>query len=140
MAKGVFVKTIGGLRAADDDAEEILSKWRLGDARMVDVTKPRNLKAHRYYWAMVGIVYRNQETYPSREALSDVIKLGAGHVETLIMPDGTAWLRPKSISFTAQDDPEFLAFLDRAKTFIITRLLPGLDLQALTDEIDYLVR
>lgn len=140
VAKGVFIKAIGGLKPADEDAEAIIAAWKLGEARMIEITRPRNLGSHRLLWAIIGLVWQNVEGYPSREALMDVVKIGCGHVEPLTLPDGSVWMRPKSISFAAQDEDGFKQFLDRALTFITTRLLPGLDRQDLLNEVDQILR
>ena len=78
---GVYRKDIGGFRPVDRIAEDYFRKIRAGDEVMLTGRRPRNLKHHRKFWALMNLVAENQSVYPDAEALVRAFKIAIGHCE-----------------------------------------------------------
>ncbi|RAU21100.1 hypothetical protein CU669_15210 [Paramagnetospirillum kuznetsovii] len=130
----LFIKTLGGLRPANQDAAEILSRYKVGDMVTAEVKKPRNLAHHRLYWELCRIVAANMPGDHSAEIVSDVIKIRAGHCAVVATVKGEVF-SPKSISFATMDQHQFREFFDRALAVVVNDILPGVDSAALEAEV-----
>ena len=89
---------------------------------------------HRKFFALLNVVFENQEKYESVEQLLTIFKIGTGHYETMVMKDGVAYI-PKSIAFQKMDQDEFSVFWDKCIKLIVTRILPGITKEDLEREI-----
>lgn len=98
----------------------------------VVVTRPRNIKQHRMFWAFATYVAEalNDGPAPSlmpwdAERVVEFLKLATGHVEIAALPPKDAKrlgvthvARPKSISFAAMDGAAFGKFMDAAFVYV----------------------
>jgi len=114
-------RTLRGLEPADDDARDKLKTWKIGQPLKCEVRLARDNSRMRYYWGLVDIILQNiDQTFASKEEVSDSIKLGIGHVEQVQVYDGEKWhitRTPKSISFAKLSEPEFQDFIKRAEGY-----------------------
>ena len=131
----IMVKRLGALRPTDDSGIEALQK--IGDGELVKVSwsRPRNIRFHNKFFAMLGIVLKNQEHYKSMDELLGVCKIQIGHVTVVSTGRGAVSL-PKSISFAKMDETEFSAFYDRAVNWVLSDVIPGLQRQHLDAEVE----
>jgi len=126
MTAVLMRRTISGLAADDEAATDVLRRIPVGNVVRVDVRRPRNLSAHRRYWALVNLVYSNSDVYASTDAAHGHIKLLAGEADTVMNRDtGETFLIPKSISFSAMDEDAFQDFWKRAVKAVVEHILPG---------------
>lgn len=99
------------------------------DARALDGIKPgqrvrieikewRNLDRHRAYWAMLHEVVAATECALTPERLHDVIKLEAGLIEHVRLPNGYMVALPSSIAFDKVSEAEFIAFFNAAERWL----------------------
>lgn len=99
------------------------------DARALDGIKPgqrvrieikewRNLDRHRAYWAMLHDVVAATECALTPERLHDVIKLEAGLIEHVRLPNGYMVALPGSIAFDKVSESEFIAFFNAAERWL----------------------
>lgn len=99
------------------------------DARALDGIKPgqrvrieikewRNLDRHRAYWAMLHEVVAATECALTPERLHDVIKLEAGLIEHVRLPNGYMVALPGSIAFDKVSESEFIAFFNAAERWL----------------------
>ena len=131
----IMVKRLGAIRPTDDEGTEGMKKIPDGSLVKVTWTRPRNIRFHKKFFAMLGVVLKNQEHYKSMDDLLDVCKLSIGHVR--IVETRTARIRlPKSISFASMDETEFSAFYDRAVDWVLSEVIPGLQRQHLDEEVE----
>lgn len=129
MATEIMVDVIGShLYPSDPGQAALLDDLQGARGVKAVLTKPRNPKAHRLFWALMGIVSRNSETYDTATKAATYVKIATGHVEVMIMPgkaeNNVVWV-PKSISFGAMDDLAFRPFLDKAIAVVCDRMIPG---------------
>ena len=131
----IMVKHLGALRPTDEQGVEVLRKVWSGELIKCTISRPRNIRFHNKFFAMLGIVLKNQEHYKSMDELLGVCKLRIGHVMVVQTPHGEErW--PKSISFAKMDETEFSEFYDRAVDWVLRECIPGLQRQHLDAEVE----
>jgi hypothetical protein len=134
--RGVFVRTAQGLVPHDDAAREALQGVALQSMVAVEVTRPRNLRFHRLYWALCSAIASSIGA--SRENVSDVLKLRTGHF-TVVQTRKERIRLPRSISFAKMNEAEFRQFFDQCCRVVCEELLPHLAPTGLRREIEEMV-
>lgn len=135
----IFVKAHGKLMPVDDIAEEALAKIKYGEEVAIEIKKPHNLKLFRRYWALVNIVFTNQDRYETREQVHTALKLASGVYEQIELPGGHIFKVPGSIEFDKMDAIEFAQFWDRVCDVIAKHFLPGITNAWLQEEVEKLI-
>lgn len=135
MTEIIMAKALNSLRPIDEAGEELLQKIKFRALVKVKITRSRNLKHHAKFFALMRIVYSNQERYTNPDHLLTALKIAAGWTEAIIMPSGNQYLIPKSIAFDKMDQTEFEVFYDRALDIVIEHFLPGVGREDLANEI-----
>ena len=130
----LVAKKLRGLYPVDESGEAVLHKIGQGEIVAIELKRERNIQHHRKFFAMLNIILENQDTYKSLDDLLAVCKIRIGHCRTVQTKSGEVKL-PESISFAAMDQSQFEAFYDRAIAWVVTEVVPGLDRQALDDEV-----
>lgn len=125
--KFLAVKHLGSLRPADAAGEEALRKLGQGQLVEIELRRPRNVRFHRMYWALVTLVWEqlDEERYPTAEDLHAAIKIAAGLRTRIELPDGTLGFIPGSIAFHKMSEDDFAAFFDRVCGLVAKYFLPG---------------
>lgn len=138
MTRFIAQKHLNSLRPADDAGCEALRKLSNGDLVTVEIKKSRNIRHHRLFWALMTVVHDNidHERYPSVEDLAAAIKIAAGHRTRIELPNGEIGFIPGSIAFHKMDQVAFSAFYDRVCNLIAKFFLPGVDSDALKEEVE----
>jgi hypothetical protein len=137
MAETVFLtRTLGGFRAANAIAVEALERIPAGQEIKAEITRPRNLRHHRKFFALLQVIFPHQQTYSTMRAFRAALTCAAGHCEVALLPDGRTILVPESISFGKLDQAAFEQFYERALDVVLTRILPGIDRDDVTREVD----
>lgn len=138
MTKACFAKTLSGtLEPIDAPAKDFMDRLRPGAVARVEVSRARNPRRFRLYWALVDICMQNTDLSLSKEAWSDYLKILAGHVE-VVKRQGEIIQLPKSIAFNALSEADFTALMDRLFDAVRTKVIPGLpagDLKRALEEI-----
>lgn len=134
MATLTLVKTLSGLRAADDSTAKVLRGLALGEVVTVTHRQPRNLKFFRKWWAMVRRVYESCDNWPSAEVLNDLVCIAVGHCDLYVMQDGRPYYKPRSISFAEMDDTSFHQFYERGLD-ALCELAGGIESDALREAV-----
>lgn len=103
-----LVKQLNGslLPAYESDYEKV-KKIKQGDTVKCEVTKPRNIKFHKKFFALMNLVYQNQERYDHIDDLREQLTIAAGYYTTTYTLEGVEQQKAKSISFAAMDELEF---------------------------------
>jgi len=129
----------GRLIAADAESQEAIWELPLNRAIKAVVSLPRNYKRLKWWWKLCEVVSENSEHYPSRESVSDMLKLKTGHFTTIVVPGKRPgeWVTqyvPKSISFGKLDEPAFSQLCNKAVD-ICARFVLGCESQELDDAV-----
>jgi len=136
MTEAFFIRTATGLAAADDAARELLHGIAIGKAVSVSISRPRNGKMNRLYWALMSAIASSTGT--TRDNISDYVKLRTGHYVTLKTSKGLFML-PRSISFAKLDQAAFDTFFAECCRVVIEEFLPHMQPSDLVAEIHQMV-
>lgn len=123
MTTAYLRKTLSGF-CLDDSEDESCKAISLGEVIKVEWSRPRNARFHKYFFAMLKLIYKNTENFKSIQHLLAVIKIGIGHADLTVLKDGTEYWYPRSISWAAMDDDDFRAFFNKSVDWIIQNVLP----------------
>lgn len=113
---------------------ETAKKIPLNEPIEYEFKKMRNVRFHRKFFALLNIVYENQEVYNSLDHMRKDLTISAGYYDTRYNFDGLEITEAKSISFGSMDENEFSEFYNRIVDVIVKWL--GIDKQSIIDEID----
>lgn len=144
MAQFLAAKKLSALYPVDEAGEAVLRSMGQGEIVSLVIRRPRNIRHHRLFWALMGLTWENlpHERYPTVEALVTEVKIATGHYDQRIVHlGGTQYtvLTPRSISFAAMDQVEFTAFFDRCCDWLVANVLPGVTQEELRREIEVMV-
>lgn len=131
---------LGGTLAlvpADEHAQTYCEKLSLTDILIGYFSKPRNVKFHRKYFAMINTAYEmwdapltavwNGQTYEVEknvETFREYLTVRAGHYDVVVLPDGSVKFIAKSIRFDKMDDDQFAKLYSDTINAIIKYVLP----------------
>lgn len=130
----LLVKTRDGLKASDPISQESIDAIAIGKQVSATLRLARNVKHHRKFFAMLGVIYENQTRYPTSSHLLAVIKILTGHYDVFPVR-GKETFFVKSINFAAMDQIEFESFYNHAVNIILQEIIPGLDKQDLENRV-----
>ena len=94
-------------KVAYDSDYEKLKKIKAGNMVMCRITQPRNIGFHRKFFALIKMIYQNQEHYKNSDDLRADLIVSAGFYEKRTTFFGEEILKPKSISFSSMKQEEF---------------------------------
>lgn len=133
--KGVWRKTLGGLRPACPLAEEVFSGLALNGEVFADITRPRSLGHHKKLFALLKIIRDNQDFYKTTDDVLDALKVATGHWYPMKTQTGQTVAKTKSIAFNKMDQLAFNEFWDAVVGVVVTKFLPGVNREDLEAEI-----
>lgn len=133
-------RAASGLVPVDQMGMEAMGKIAFGKNVKCVVTQPRNIKFHALFFALLNLVYINQDMYATLEGLLDAVKIAIGHCDELVTLDGKLCMIPRSISWAEMDDLSFRDFFDRAVNIIIEKILPHTSKKDLEQEVFNLLK
>lgn len=112
-------KTQTGLRPMYDSDFEIYSKIPLGAEFEIDYKQKRNILFHRKYFALLKMVFENQEIYSNIEDLRlDLIIETGRYTEQTNIFTGEIKKVAHSISFASLDEIGFSKLYEETKSVI----------------------
>ena len=131
----------GSFMPADSGDQELLKKFKIGDAIKFKFSKPRNYENHKRFFALLNLTTQNlPERLPDRfeniDHLKDEILIGIGHCEWRISLGGVKYPIPKSIAFSKMDEIEFQAIYSLAANYILKWFLPDLTQEQLNENLN----
>jgi len=133
--KITLIKTLNGaFKLAYNSDYELAKKVPLNEPIVFEWSKPRNLKFHKKFFALLNMVYENQEQYNNIEHLRKDLTISAGYYDLRFNIEGVEVQEAKSISFASMDDLEFSDFYNRIVDVVVKWL--GIDKQEIIDNIE----
>lgn len=121
--------------ATDDEGLAMFRKLKPGEEVWCEIKKARNPKHHRQYFALLHLVFDNQEKYRHFEHFRKAVQVAAGHVDELITLEGEVLLIPKSVDYASLDEIEFSKVFSETMAVCVDHFLKGVDLNYLRDEV-----
>lgn len=114
-------------RVVDGHGKEGQKRWRrlwkavmdadLGEMFKLAWKRDRSGPYHRRTMSIIGKVFDAQERFEDEEQFLNWTKIGAGHVVWAAGPKGGVVPLPKSISYAAADQDDFMQFHEGAMAF-----------------------
>jgi len=103
-----LVKQLNGtFKPAYDSDYEKAKKIKVNELYEYDFKQPRNVKFHRKFFALLNLVYNNQDVYSNIEDLREDLTIEAGYFRLTENIKGQTVKRAKSISFASMDETGF---------------------------------
>ena len=98
-------KVDGALYPVGEYSIEELAHLKNGTEYVIDIKMNRNPKFHRKAFALLNVIYSNQDGFESFELFRAWITMKAGYVVSGVAPNGTTLFIPRSLAFEkmAQD-------------------------------------
>ncbi|WP_218048874.1 DUF1367 family protein [Curvivirga aplysinae] len=132
-----FTKTAtGGFRPADDNTAEALKGIKMGDVIKAQVSKPRNGKHHRKYWALIKIIAENTDNGWTQKQVHQLFKDATRHYDIFKDAKGNEHREYKSISFASMDQLAFNQFYDGVIQITVNHILKGMPESDLRREVE----
>lgn len=94
-------------KVAYDSDYERLKKIKVGEVYECEIKQPRNLKFHKKYFALVKMLFDNQERYNDMEELRRDLTIEAGFYNERANFHGEIIREAKSISFAKMSQSDF---------------------------------
>ena len=109
----------GSLKAVYESDVELLKKIKVDEDVEITLTRPRNIKFHRKFFALINLVFQNQEIYNNPEHLRYDLTIESGFYDVTYNWLGEEIKRAKSISFAKMEEPEFAELYNRFSDAIV---------------------
>lgn len=129
---------LGALRPTEALGEAALAEYAQGEEVKAEITRPRNLRFHKKYFALLTLLYPHQNIYPTPELFRAAVQCALGWGDAMTMLDGRIIMVARSIAFGKMDETEFGELMKRFFELAVTRILPNVneaDLMREWDEI-----
>lgn len=102
-----MVKNLGKLYPADQSEAEKMNGIQSDKILKVKVTNTRNYQNHKRFFALMKIVFENQDKYPSLEQMRKEIIMRTGRYVAHHHLTGAVSYSAESIAFDKMDESEF---------------------------------
>ena len=117
--KLALIKTLSGLKPAYDSDGETYKKIPLNDILLYEVKIPRNYNFHKKFFALINLVFENQEQYKDIDHLRKAIIIEAGYYTERASLQGEVIIEAESISFAKMDNDEFSTLYSKCMDVIV---------------------
>ncbi len=97
----------GSFKLCFDSDFEKAKKIPLNEPFTVTYVKKRNARFHKKFFALINMVYQNQELYNNYDELREHLTIASGYFNLTHDLDGCEQKKAKSISFASMDETEF---------------------------------
>jgi hypothetical protein len=124
-----LARTSLGLQAYSDDDYEQLRKIKVGSIVKARIVRPRNIKFHRKFFALINAAWdclseSQRYNLRSKENFREQLLITSGFTEPMYDINGKKFLeRAKSISFAKMDEPTFNDVYSRVLDTVLTILM-----------------
>jgi hypothetical protein len=120
-----LIKTLSGFKLAYNSDYELAKKIPLNEPIIYEWKKPRNLKFHKKFFALLNLVFENQDQYNNLDHLRKDLTISAGYYDLRLNIEGVEIREAKSISFAKMTDTEFSDYYNRIIDVVVKWL--GID-------------
>jgi hypothetical protein len=107
MSRLYLKKDLSGFVPADEPSQQVWAKFKVGEVYRSDLVKPRSYQHHKQAFALLNLVYENQDRYGNFDDFRKAVAMAAGHTQELITIHGEIIRLLKSLSYDALDEVEF---------------------------------
>lgn len=136
----------GGMVAANDDSFGDLQKFKAGELLNCEITRMRNPKFHRKYFALIdtafnwwnppAVEFKGQEIAKDKETFRENVQILAGFGYPVADIRGNVHYRSKSISFGSMEQEEFERLYSAVLDVVLDKVLDRSYEQRLKEAVD----
>ena len=119
--------------AYDSDYEK-LKKIKVAEPYEFEYKNVRNLKFHKKYFALINLLFQNQERYNNLDHLRKDLTIEAGYYDLRANIHGEEVKEAKSISFASMDEDEFSEYYNAILDCIVKYF--NFDKQEIIDNVE----
>lgn len=95
------------LKVAYNSDYDKIKKLKVGEEYLCEIKQPRNLGFHRKFFALINMIFDNQELYNNLDRLRKDLVIEAGFYNEWADLHGELHKEAKSISFGSMKEEEF---------------------------------
>lgn len=133
--KFTIVKQLNNtFKVAYDSDYEKMKRIKVGDFLECEIRKPRNYRFHKKFFALIQMIYQNQERYNNIDDLREDLTIEAGFYVNRENIRGEVIKKAKSISFSKMDEHEFNDYYSRVLDEIVKHF--NFDKQLIIDNVE----
>lgn len=133
--KFTIVKQLNNtFKVAYDSDYEKMKRIKVGDFLECEIKKPRNYRFHKKFFALIQMIFQNQERYNNIDDLREDLTIEAGYYVKRENIKGELIKRAKSISFANMDEHEFSDFYSAVLDEIVKHF--NFDKQDIIDNVE----
>ena len=107
------------LKCAYDSDYDKMKKLKPGEFYNCTISQPRNIKFHRKFFALIKMIFDNQEIYKSADRLRKDLLIEAGYFNEWVDFHGEEHKEAKSISFAKMTEEDFSELYSRVLDEIV---------------------
>ena len=109
--KIILIKQLNNtFKIAYDSDFEKCKKIKVGEPYEFEYKFKRNYEFHKKFFALLNMVFQNQERYKNIDHLRKDLTIASGYYDSRVDLEGVEVLEPKSISFSSMDNDSFQEF------------------------------
>lgn len=131
----LLVREGNHLVPADSLSSEAVQSIKKGETVTAVVRRNRNPKHHRKLFALLKIVFDNQDTFATTHELLGALKMSTGLFETGKTIEGIPFAVPKSINFASMCQADFEEWYAKVVEVILKKILPNVNKFDLEDQV-----
>ncbi len=131
-----LIRADGSLLPADDVTRARVAKRAGEQVLMAEPRRPRNVRQHRLFWALLQKAVDAGADANSAEHLLAKVKFLLGRVDWVRLPDGRMLPSLQSIAFASMPQAEFDDFFKQALDIICHDFLHGADRDVFLRELE----
>lgn len=106
-------------KVAFDSDYDKLKKIKHGEPYEFEYKHVRNPKFHRKFFALMNMVFQNQERYTNLDHLRRDLTVESGYYDLRVDIHGCEVKEPKSISFASMDETDFNEYYNAVTDTIV---------------------
>jgi Protein of unknown function (DUF1367) len=137
MAELHFARSPNGLIPMDAEAQDWLTKTKMGSEVLIEPRRMRNGAFHRKYFALLDmafdywrdeaktIEYKGQEVLPDRERFRKDVIIMAGFYRPVVNLKGELRIEPESIAWSKMTEERFGQLYDSTINVLLSRVFNG---------------
>ena len=137
-----LLNTAEGLKPYGDSAYEAKMKLKIGEVYKATIKKPRNLKLHKKYFALIHCAWaflKERQTaffHENVEVFRKTVEVAAGHCDKVYNVKHKEWVDvPRSIAFDKMDEAEFSDLYERVKDVLFEVFLKDITEEEFMDAL-----
>lgn len=122
------------LKVSFNSDYEKIKKLKVNEEYQCEIKRPRNIKFHRKFFALINMLFDNQEIYNNADDLRGDLIIEAGFYRVVTDFKGVEKKKPKSIKFSSMDEDEFSDLYNRVLDVIVQYF--HFDKQSIIDNVE----